>query len=113
LSNLIPAGVIDTALATIGDFDGDGFGDVYGVWQGTVYLDGRSGFAPTMHVDDSPSCTNPPFDCRIFAPLGLLEEKTFSAIRVANPNDDPFDDLEGFVESENGQRDGAGQAWVM
>ena len=105
LSNLIPASLIDSALATIGDFDGDGVGDVYGVWEGgAVYLDGRSGVAPTIHVDDSPSCTNPPFDCRLFAPLHPQHEITFSAVRVANTNDDLFDDLEGFVEEENGQR---------
>lgn len=44
LSSWIPAGLADTVLATVGDFDGDGYGDVFGLWEGdAVYLDGRPG----------------------------------------------------------------------
>ena len=59
----LPQGVIDTALASIGDFDGNGAGDILMFIGGTpVYYDGKPGAVPALHVDSSNGCLQHPLD---------------------------------------------------
>ena len=98
LNQVLPASAIESALATMGDYNGDGVNDILTLYEGhAFYYDGISGSLPVIHFDQSSECWSNPFTCLDFVfPVG-----TFAELRTVDLNFDGFDDVE-MMGDENG-----------
>ena len=101
----IPFSAVDTAVASFGDFNGNGAQDILAfVGDETLYFDGQSGLTPVVHTDLSGDCFLDPLTCLPFlAPIAT----SYQSLNVADVNFDGFDDVEavsanGLVDSYYG-----------
>lgn len=91
----MPAVNLDSTLAALGDYNGDGVGDMLALFGGqSFYFDGRAALVPTAHVP-SPECLVHPLDpayCPIF-------DTAYMELRSVDLDGDKFTDLEAIDAS--------------